>query len=140
MRCGIQGCWGAEKHTSVIFYLIFEIFKRVRSTVHIFQFIFHLIFDGLCIQKGMKNKSKMDQKREPWVPLMLWTFQILFTLYQLRKLLERQSKVLGLDLNRFHAFLHTKDFEYNQNASEKKTVTTFWLVVLGNVSYIKLQH
>ena len=38
-------------HFSLIFSLIFQNFKGGRFTVLIFRFIFHFIFDGLCLQK-----------------------------------------------------------------------------------------
>lgn len=41
-----------------IFYLIFESFKGVGFTALIFWYIFHLIFDALCLQ----NKLRVDQK------------------------------------------------------------------------------
>ena len=60
MRCWVQGCRGAEKRTVLIFDLIFENFKGVGFIVLIFHFSLHT-----------KDESKMDQKREPWAPLLL---------------------------------------------------------------------
>jgi len=49
----------------------------------------------------------------------------LFSLYQLRKLWERPSKVLGPDFLKSHTFPHMKNLEYNQNSPKKKKCCTF---------------
>ena len=54
-----------------------------------------------------------------------WRLQLLFTLYKLRKLWERWSKVPGLDFKKSHAFPHMKKIKYNGNACEKKKCCTF---------------
>jgi hypothetical protein len=52
-------------HFSLIFYLIFEIFKEGGFTVAIFWLIFYFIFDILCLQKRTKNGSKMATVNAP---------------------------------------------------------------------------